>query len=102
MDAMFGVKITNTQVCEGVTPHVIIPLDGLSLEDKDALLASLPIQTGHFIMADRSFSFLIALISLEQKKMIQLNRNVKYVGEVNVDDETLALLLKDGMQILSN
>ena len=48
------------------------------------------------------FSFLLALISGAQKKVIQINPNIRYVGEANVDIDTLTLLVKDGMHILSN
>ena len=102
MDDQFGANITQKQLQNGVMPHVIIPKHGLKVEEKDALLSSLPINTGHLMMADKNLSFLLALISTGQKKSIQINPNIKYVGEVSIDINALTLLVKDGMQILSN
>ena len=102
MDALFGAKITQMQLQNGVMPHVIIPKHGLKVEEKDMLLSSLPISSGHLVMADKNLSFLLALISGAQKKVIQINPNIRYVGEANVDIDTLTLLVKDGMHILSN
>ncbi len=102
MDSLFGARISQVQHFQGVTPHIIIPANGLNLEERDALFSSLPITPGHLIMADKNLSFLLALISEKQKSAIALTSQIKHVGNVNVDIEALSLLVKDGMRILSN
>jgi hypothetical protein len=102
MDALFGAKITLPKVNNGVRPHIIIPKEDLSVKERDALLSSLPIIQNHLMIADKNLSFLIALITDAQKKIIQNHSNIKYVAQANVDIKTLALLVKDGMHILSN
>ncbi len=102
MDTLFGAKISYMKVQDGVLPHVIIPKQGMTLEDKDRLLSSLPISSGHLVMADKNLSFLFALLSSAQKKVIGLDPGIRYVGEANVDIEALTLLVKDGMHVLSN
>ncbi|MHC3993228.1 hypothetical protein ACXWTF_00205 [Thiomicrolovo sp. ZZH C-3] len=102
MDALFGAKISTVQSQSGVMPHIIIPRRDLPLHERDDLLSALPIQKGHLVIADSQLSFLIALLSHPQKRAIQTNPNIKFVGEVSIDIKTLTLLMKDGMRILSN
>lgn len=102
MNALFGAKITQTKIEGGVSTHIIIPEHSMNLGQKDALFSSLPINTGHLIMAGKNLEFLLALITQDQKKVIQTNRSIKYVGEVNLDIEALTLLLEDGMSFLSS
>ena len=102
MDSMFGAKINHVQLHNGVVPHVIIPKPSMDLEKRDSLLSSLPISSGHLIMADKHLSFLLALLSIKQKEAITKHPDIKHVGAVNVDVNTLSLLIKDGMRILSN
>lgn len=102
MAARFGASISTVQLQEGVTPHIVIPSPDLPLDQRDDLLSSLPIRRGHLMMADHHLSFLIALMTPAQKRAIQSHAKIRFVGEVNIDLNALALLVKDGMRILSN